>query len=135
MQAENQIKPTYPIRRKLNICWVSWLIYRLSIIAILSHLLLTTKPSITGGIFWQGIWLIPALISTPFIMKGKSPYALLIINMVMMVYLGGSGMAILKYGLTNFWQLVIVWTIDFILLILINYWLFILLKRLPKMNR
>ena len=50
------------------------------------------------------------------------------------VYLGGSGMVALKYGYQTHWGLMAVWLVDFVLLGWVNYWLFILLKRLPKMN-
>lgn len=127
-------KPVTPIRQRLQLTWMSWLIFRLILIAVVLHWLLADAPSIAGGIFWQGLWLVPAFISTPFILKAKSPYALLVISMLTFVYLGASGMVLLKYTLAQAWQVIWVFLIDFMLLGLINYWLFILLKRLPKMN-
>ncbi|MFW2177106.1 MULTISPECIES: hypothetical protein [unclassified Moraxella] len=127
-------KPVYPIHQRLKIVWWAWLIFRLLFVVILTYALTTTKPAIVGGIAWQGLWLIPAFIATPFIVKGKSPYALLLISMITFIYLGGSGMVALKHGFSQVWGLMAVWLVDFGLLALINYWLFILLKRLPKMN-
>lgn len=127
-------KPVAPIRHRLIGAWGLWLIFRLLCIAVLLHLLLPSHPDIIGGIVWQGLWLVPAFICTPFIVKGKSPYALLVISMFTFIYLGASGMVLLKYVFTQLWSVVWVFGIDFILLGLINYWLFILLKRLPKMN-
>ncbi len=108
--------------------------FRLLAIAVFTSLLLPAKPNMMGGIVWQGLWLVPALLATPYIVKGKSPYALLLLSMVTFVYLGGSGMVALKYGFSHIWGMMGVWLVDFVLLALINYWLFILLKRLPKMN-
>lgn len=127
-------KPIYPIHQRLKIAWWGWLVFRLVGIAVSSHLLLASQPNIIGGIAWQGLWLIPAIICTPFIVKGKSPYALVMISMITLIYLGGSGMVMLKHGYGQVWGLMSVWLVDFILLGLINYWLFVLLKRLPKMN-
>lgn len=127
-------KPITPIRRRLIGAWCTWLIFRLFAISLLLNWLLPSHPDSIGGIAWQGLWLLPAFISTPFILKAKSPYALLVISMLTFIYLGASGMILLKYVLAQAWQVVWVFGIDFILLGLINYWLFILLKRLPKMN-
>lgn len=108
--------------------------FRLLGVPVLANLLLAKHPAIIGGIVWHGLWLIPAFFATPYIVKGKSPYALLLLSMITFVYLGGSGMVALKYGFARQWGLMGVWLVDFTLLALINYWLFILLKRLPKMN-
>lgn len=131
---DTSLKPIYPIHQRLKWAWGAWLGFRLLAVPVLTHFLATTHPAITGGIAWQGLWLLPALLATPFIVKGKSPYALLLISMVSFVYLGGSGMVALKYGYGSMWGLMAVWLVDFMLIALINYWLFILLKRLPKMN-
>jgi hypothetical protein len=127
-------KPVYPIHQRLKWIWWAWLMFRLLAIAVFTSLLLPAKPNMMGGMVWQGLWLVPALLATPYIVKGKSPYALLLLSMVTFVYLGGSGMVALKYGFSHIWGMMGVWLVDFVLLALINYWLFILLKRLPKMN-
>ncbi|MCK6157988.1 hypothetical protein KZX29_04150 [Moraxella osloensis] len=127
-------KPIYPIHRRLTMVWWVWLGFRLLAVPILTHWLASAKPAMVGGIAWQALWLIPALLSTPYIVKGKSPYALLLLSMLTFVYLGGSGMVALKYGYQTHWGLMAVWLVDFVLLGWVNYWLFILLRRLPKMN-
>lgn len=127
-------KPVYPIHQRLKAVWWLWLIFRLIGVATLAHFLAAKHPSIIGGMAWHGLWLIPAFIATPYILKGKSPYPLLIISMLTFIYLGASGMAALKYGFGQAWALMAVWLVDFVLVALINGWLFILLKRLPKMN-
>lgn len=127
-------KPVYPIHQRLKIVWWLWLLFRLVGVAVASSLLRETHPAIIGGIVWHAMWLIPAFVATPYIIKGKSPYALLMISMITFVYLGGSGMVALKHGFDHQWGLMGVWLVDFVLLALINGWLFILLKRLPKMN-
>lgn len=129
-------KPVYPIHQKLTIVWSAWLVFRLVGIALASLLVQTHSTIIAGiaGMTWQALWLIPAFIATPYIIKGKSPYALLLISMLTLVYLGGSGMTAMKYGFGDQPALMMAWLIDFVLLALINSWLFVLLKRLPKMN-
>lgn len=127
-------KPIYPIHQRLKIVWWVWLGFRLLIVPVATHFLTAAKPDLGGGIAWQGLWLLPAVLATPYIVKGKSPYALLLLSMLTFVYLGGSGMMALKYGYSQVWGMMAVWLLDFGLLVLINYWLFILLKRLPKMH-
>lgn len=127
-------KPIYPIHQKLKIVWWLWLAFRLFGVALLANQLTVNHRAILGGIVWQGLWLLPALLATPYIVKGKSPYALLLIIMLTFIYLGGSGMTVLKFGFGQAWGLMAVWLVDFGLLSAINVWLFILLKRLPKMN-
>lgn len=131
-------KPIHPIRQRLGSTWLVWLFYRAIGVAVLAHMLVNSKIDIVGGIAWQSLWLLPAIVSTPFILKGKSPYALLVIDMLMLIYLGGSGMLVLingfENGLGKQGAMIGIWAVDFVLLALINYWLFVLLKRLPKMN-
>ncbi|MGP4953178.1 hypothetical protein ACTXGO_13500, partial [Psychrobacter sp. T6-1] len=70
----------------------------------------------------------------PFILKGRSPYMLLIGSMLTLVYLGASGVVLFTRIYGSSWAEIVVYLIDFVLLFLINTWLFLLLKRLPSMN-
>lgn len=134
MKSEKPLKPAYPIHQRLKLSWWAWLLFRLMGMASLVHFLSAKHPAIVGGIVWHGLWLVPAFIVTPYIIKGKSPYALLMTIMLTFIYLGGSGMVALKYGFGQEWGLMAVWLVDFLLLAVVNLWLFMLLKRLPKMN-
>lgn len=127
-------KPIYPIRKKLKLCFCLWLIFRLFAIPFAMYFFLTNKPNVFSVMVWQAIWLIPAFACTPFIIKAKSPYALLWISIIMLVYAGASGFMIFLHGFAGFWAGMLAWSVDFLLLIAVNVWLFILLKRLPKMN-
>ena len=134
-------RPVYPIRQRLTIAWWLWLVYRLAGIGGLGfcltkadHNTTNTSQLLVASLLWQLLWLIPALVSTPFIIKGKNAYALLLISMLLLVYFGASAMLILKYMFSDHLMLGYLWLVDCILLALVNYWLFILLKRLPKMN-
>lgn len=127
-------QPIQPIQQRLKLTWLLWLVYRLIGVALLANVLVNNQVDIVGGIVWQGLWLLPAFVSTPFVVKGNSPYALLVIDMLMLVYLGGSGMMVLINGFGKIGAMMGIWAVDFVLLGLINYWLFVLLKRLPKMN-
>ncbi|PNK60127.1 hypothetical protein [Psychrobacter sp. FDAARGOS_221] len=131
--AENQMA-IKQMQSKLRMGWLIWLLYRMAGLPILLGLLLATEPNIIGGIAWQLLWLIPALIITPWMVTGKSAYALLVSSMLSLIYLGASGVTLFSRfydsGISVLW----VYGIDLILLFLINVWLFKLLKRLPSMN-
>ena len=127
-------KPTAPMRQRLIITWLIWLVYRLIALPLLINILNPASPDIIGGIAWYGLWLIPAFIITPSIWRGRSPYALLVDSMLILVYLGASGVILFTRVYGSSWAEIVVYLIDFILLLMTNIWLFLLLKRLPSMN-
>ena len=116
------------------VTWLVWLAFRLLALPILISVFNPSRPDIVGGIAWQALWLGPALILTPSILRGRSPYALLIDSMFTLVYLGASGVVLFTRVYGSSWAEIIVYLLDFVLLLAINVWLFILLKRLPSMN-
>ena len=123
-----------PIRHRLIVTWLVWLSFRLLALPILINVFNASSPDIVGGIAWQALWLVPAFILTPSILRGRSPYALLIDSMFTLVYLGASGVILFTRAYGSSWAEIIIYFIDFALLLAINVWLFILLKRLPSMN-
>lgn len=127
-------KPIASMQQRLLLTWIVWLGYRLLGLPIFINLFNQTHPDIIGGIAWQGLWLIPAFILTPWIIKGRSPYALLVGSMLTLVYLGASGVVLFTRVYGSSWTEIIVYIFDFALLLMINIWLFMLLKRLPSMN-
>ncbi|OLF35810.1 hypothetical protein BTW00_07960 [Psychrobacter sp. C 20.9] len=127
-------KPIAPIAQRLMMTWLIWLVYRLLGLPILINVFNVSRPDIVGGIAWQALWLVPAFILTPWILRGRSPYALLISSMFTLVYLGASGVVLFTRAYGSSWAEIAVYLIDFVLLFAINVWLFILLKRLPSMN-
>lgn len=127
-------KPIAPIRQRLMLTWLVWLIYRLLALPMLISVFNPMNPDIIGGIAWQGLWLIPAFILTPWVLRGRSPYALLVGSMLTLVYLGASGVVLFTRVYGSSWAELLVYLLDFTLLLMINVWLFILLKRLPSMN-
>ena len=127
-------KPTAPMRQRLIITWLIWLVYRLIALPLLINILNPASPDVIGGIAWYGLWLIPAFIITPSIWRGRSPYALLVDSMLILVYLGASGVILFTRVYGSSWAEIVVYLIDFILLLMTNVWLFLLLKRLPSMN-
>lgn len=127
-------KPIAPIRQRLLVTWLVWLVYRLFGLPIFINVFNPSSPDIVGGIAWQALWLVPAFILTPWILRGRSPYALLISSMFILVYLGASGVVLFTRAYGSSWAEIAFYSIDFILLLAINVWLFILLKRLPSMN-
>ena len=127
-------KPITPIRQRLIATWLVWLSFRLIALPILISIFNPSRPDIVGGIAWQALWLVPAFILTPSILRGRSPYALLIDSMFTLVYLGASGVILFTRAYGSSWAEITIYFIDFALLLAINVWLFILLKRLPSMN-
>ncbi len=127
-------KPIAPMHKRLMMTWLVWLIYRLFAMPILISVINPASPDILGGIVWYGLWLIPAFILTPVILKGRSPYLLLVGSMLTLVYLGASGVTLFIRLYGSSWLEILVYGIDFALLLMINTWLFLLLKRLPSMN-
>jgi hypothetical protein len=127
-------KPIAPIRQRLMVTWLVWLVYRLLGLPISINLFNPRSPDIIGGIAWQALWLVPAFVLTPWILRGRSPYALLIGSMFTLVYLGASGVVLFTRAYGSSWAEIMVYLVDFVLLFTINVWLFVLLKRLPSMN-
>ena len=127
-------KPIAPIVQRLMVTWLIWLVYRLLGLPIFISIFNPSSPDIIGGIAWQALWLVPAFILTPWILRGRSPYALLISSMFTLVYLGASGVVLFTRIYGSSWAEIAVYLTDFVLLLAINVWLFILLKRLPSMN-
>ena len=128
------VKPIAPVAQRLMVTWLIWLVYRLLGLPIFISVFNPSSPDIIGGIAWQALWLVPAFILTPWILRGRSPYALLISSMFTLVYLGASGVVLFTRIYGSSWAEIAVYLTDFLLLLAINVWLFILLKRLPSMN-
>lgn len=127
-------KPIAPMRQRLIVTWLFWLVYRLLALPILINIFNPSSPDILGGMVWYGLWLIPAFIMTPVILRGRSPYLLLVSSMFILVYLGASGVVLFTRLYGSSWAEIVVYGLDFCLLLFINVWLFLLLKRLPSMN-
>ncbi len=127
-------KSIAPMQQRLMLTWLVWLIYRLLGLPILISVFNLSHPDIIGGIAWQALWLVPAFILTPWMLRGRSPYALLVGSMFTLVYLGASGVVLFTRVYGSSWAELAVYLLDFVLLLLINTWLFLLLKRLPSMN-
>ena len=133
-QTTQLLKPITPVRQRLMVTWLVWLVFRLLALPVLINIFNPSRPDIIGGIAWQALWLVPAFVLTPSMLRGRSPYALLIDSMFTLVYLGASGVVLLTRAYGSSWAEIAVYCIDFVLLFAINVWLFILLKRLPSMN-
>lgn len=134
IESKSLLKPITPMRRRLLMTWLIWLGFRLMALPILISVLNVNHPDLAGGIAWQALWLIPAFILTPWIVKGRSPYALIVASMFTLVYLGASGVVLFTRSYGGSVGEILVYLTDFLLLLFINTWLFLLLKRLPSMN-
>ncbi|MBU5616532.1 hypothetical protein KPY62_05350 [Psychrobacter sp. TAE2020] len=134
VKVDKASKPIAPMHRLLVMTWLLWLAYRLLAMPVLISIVNPTSPDIVGGIVWYGLWLIPAFILTPAILRGRSPYILLVGSMLTLVYLGASGVTLFIRVYGSGWAEILLYLLDFVLLLSINAWLFLLLKRLPSMN-
>ncbi len=127
-------KPAKPMHQALKSTWAVWLLTA----AILYPLAVSvsTGASLWAGVAVQLLGLIPALLCTPFIWRGNSPYALIWVSMVALVYLGAAGvMALLRIYEAAPVAVSVVQCIKAVLLLIINCQLFLLLKRLPAMHK
>ena len=133
-QSAEPSKPIAPMHQRLVMTYLVWLAYRLLAMPILISVINPSSPDIIGGIVWFGLWLIPAVIVLPAILKGRSPYVLLVSSMLTLIYLGASGVTLFIRLYGSSVLEILVSGLDFALLFMINVWLFFLLKRLPSMN-
>lgn len=127
-------KPIASMHKRLLMTWLLWLLYRLLALPVLISIFNPSSPDVLGGIAWYGLWLIPAFILTPVVIRGRSPYMLLVGSLFTLVYLGASGVVLFTRLYGSSWAEIAVYGLDFILILFINVWLFLLLKRLPSMN-
>lgn len=113
-----------------------WLIYRLLGYPLLVGFSLSSWTMMATGAAWQVVVLLPALLLTPTIKKGNSPYGLIVASLVMLVYLGVVGV-FLFIRLYEHAPLAIAlgFGVETLLLSIINGLLFVLLKRLPPMHK
>ena len=128
------VRPVTPIRRRLKVVWIIWLLYRMLAMPVLISIMNDAQLDIIGGVVWQSLWLIPAFVLSPWMTKGKSAYALLLASMITLIYFGASGVVLFTHIYAKNWSSLWIYVIDTVLLLLINIWLFQLLKRLPSMN-
>lgn len=127
-------KPIQPIHQRLKLFWWLWVV--LAIIIYPLSIMMLTDVNVMNGVVVQILAMLPALLFTPAIMRGNSPYVLIFASIVTLVYLSVAGvLALIRYyeGVSaGIWGMRLV---EFIVLLFINYYLFILLKRLPPMHK
>lgn len=126
-------KPTKPIHQRLKAVWWLWLMVS---VAYPLALAMTTDASLMMALVMQLIFLMPALLFTPVLVRGNEPSKLIYLSIVMLIYLGVAGvLALIRYyesAPTLVWLLRLVETG---LLFMVNYYLFVLLRRLPPMHK
>lgn len=127
-------KPILPIQKTLRHLWIGWLLYRLFVYPVLVGVF--AGANIVSGMLWQLLVLLPAFGLTPTILKARSPYLLIVASMFALVYLATVGVFLLIRLYEN--APVAVWVgfgLETLLLLLINWYLFLLLKRMPPMHK
>ena len=129
----NRIKPIKPIHKALCMTWYAWIF--MTLVGYPVAVSLTTDASLWAGVGVQSLALLPAVIFAPTIHQGKSPYALMWVSMIMLIYLGASGvLTLLRIYEQSPKAVAAAELIEFLLLLTINSQLLILLKRLPAMH-
>ncbi len=126
------------IHQKLQILWVVWLVYRLVVYPVLVGMATEMGISlgVLKGVFWQVLVLLPVFIFTLAVWRGNSPYPLIILSMMTLVYLASAGvflmLRIYEHAPAMVWM---GFAFETVLLAVINVLLFMLLKRLPPMHQ
>lgn len=126
-------KPTKPIHQRLKAVWWLWLMVS---VAYPLALAMTTDASLMMALVMQLIFLMPALLFTPALVRGSEPSKLIYLSIVMLIYLGVAGvLALIRYyeGVSA-----LIWAgrlVEFLIVLCVNYYLFVLLKRLPPMHQ
>ncbi|MFA9486020.1 MULTISPECIES: hypothetical protein [unclassified Moraxella] len=133
-KTQKPTKPIKPIHIKLIACLWAWLVF--AIIGYPVLVAVATGVSLVSGVLIQMLILLPALFSTPYVLRGNSPYALIVVSLVLLVYLGVSGVLVLigYYESAS----VLIWggrLVEFVLIGGVLYYLFVLLRCLPPMHR
>ena len=127
-------KPILPVQKRLRTLWWLWLFYRLLAYPFLVSI--GAAASVVSGILWQVLVLLPAFLITPVMIKARSAYLLIVANIVTLIYLATVAVFLLIRIYENApW---VVWAgfgVETLLLLGVNVYLFVLLKRLPPMNK
>ncbi|VEG14006.1 hypothetical protein [Moraxella cuniculi] len=123
-------------RRRLWWSWCLWLVVALLLYPLAVVSVVSLPLPLWLGVVAELLMVLPALLCTPAIKRGSSPYALMWVSMIMLIYLGLAGVQVLM----SFYEKAptLLWVMQFIrmlALLAVNYCLFILLKRLPAMHK
>lgn len=127
-------KPILPIQKTLRHLWIVWLLYRLFGYPALVGI--ATGANVVLGVLWQLFVLLPAFGLTAAVLKARSPYALMVASMLALVYLATVGVFLLVRLYEN--APMAIWAgfaAETLLLLAINWYLLVLLKRLPPMHK
>lgn len=118
----------------LRISWLAWLGLMIVIYPLMIATL--TPLSFGTGMLAQALGLIVPVLCTPFIWRGKSPYALIVISLVTLVFLGITAVRLFFDAMQGLpFAVLAVDAIELVLVFAINVLLFLLLKRLPAMHK
>ncbi|MDO4250958.1 MAG: hypothetical protein Q4C68_05560 [Moraxella sp.] len=130
-------KLVYQYAQRLRWTWYAWLGFLLVIMPIVMKMGVSqAKTSVAALFVWQALKAMPALIATPYIHRANNAYALIVISLMMMVYLGVSASQWLIHWYESApMALIVGYGIESSLLLLLMVWLFILLKKMPAMHK
>lgn len=118
--------------RILVISWIMWLSYRL----IIHPIIMMTFGVPTGSIWlWQLFIMMPTLLLTPIVLRGRSAYGLIVTSLIVLIYWGVAGMMVFVRWYED--APIMIWMgvlMEAILLSVICLYLIKLLKHLPPMH-
>lgn len=119
---------------RLKIAWIAWLVLRLALLPLV--MMWVSNVAMLGAILWQMMVMLPALIATPFVLKSKDSYALIVISLVIMVYwaVAASFWLIYVYERAMTWM-VIIYALETLLLTVVFACLLMGLKKMPAMHK
>lgn len=115
--------------------WFIWLVFRLVAMSFVIGFVVPSAQMV-GAVFWQMLTLLPALLSTPVILRANSPYALIMVSLLLMVYWAVSATQLL----INLYQkaplfVSVAYGFETIILMGLFFLLFLTTKKMPALHK
>lgn len=121
--------------RTLQWAWGLWLGFRLVLMTVVATVVVPTA-TLVGAFFWQLLVVAPLLFCTPFIVRAKNAYALIVISLLVMVYWGAAASFLLIKMYEKAPVLVIIaYGAETMVIGVVFVLLFMLTKKLPAMHK
>lgn len=95
-----------------------------------------TKTDVMSVLAWQVMVMLPAQLLIPVIIKGRSAYGLIVASLVVLIYLAYAGVVLFGHWYQKAPAITILGAgVELMLLLVINWLLFVIIKRLPPMHK
>lgn len=121
--------------RTLRWAWGIWLSFRLVLMTAVA-VFVVPSATLVGAFVWQLLVVVPLLFCTPFILKVKNAYALIVISLLVMVYWG----AAVSFLLIKLYEkapllVSVAYGAETVVIGFVFVLLFMLTKKLPAMHK